>query len=575
MNFLSSKLLRSISVSSFLLILTLLFISQSTFIFREEIWIFTQYIASILFLGIWVPYAFSFFVKSKIELKSLNRTFSIAIFSSLIVVIGALMLNTHLLLLILNSIFGLFSQNGNDDLLVTFLIKEISIGLLLPLNEEIIKIIPIFVISQTGVLILDAEEDNLTNSIIHKHESIISRRQFALYGITSGVIFTFLELFLYQWQSIEATIDPFSMVFEQILLRIFAPVHVLASMILALGIYSFKQQLANNNSKRIAILSSAKYILLGWGIHAFWNSLVVYYRIYLPSRTEELIFLLFIIGIFINITLIGYIWKVFHQTPEFCKVCGLEGKFHDHNDHRKVIPDVRSEISVFSKILSKISFPVRISRRKLSYSYICQYCFNRIIKGACSHCGARIYLTCPSCNTYLSETTSICPNPRCSKKIISLIENQFVSLSRTETWILGVSALASLAYILSPMSILFWMNQEMYFPITIFIFYFVIGLTIIINIFIALFINRTTGILVLYCFILNLILLIFIGAAGTTLIGFFKSLLLLDVLGAIILFFIFIIIIYVIRKFISGILCNYTPIFPEFREDERMVINNE
>ena len=135
MNFLSSKLLRSISIFSFLLLLALLFISQSTFIFREEIWIFTQYIASILFLGIWVPYAFSFFVKSKTELKSLNRTFSIAIFSSLIVVIGALMLNTHLLLMILSSIFGLFSRNGNDDLLVTFLINEIPIGLLLPLID--------------------------------------------------------------------------------------------------------------------------------------------------------------------------------------------------------------------------------------------------------------------------------------------------------------------------------------------------------------------------------------------------------------------------------------------------------
>ncbi|MHA1237022.1 MAG: PrsW family glutamic-type intramembrane protease, partial [Candidatus Hodarchaeales archaeon] len=444
MNLLSSKFLRIISVFSYLIILTLLFISQSPFIFGEEIWIFTQYIAPLLFLGIWVPYAFSFFVESPIELKSLNRTFGVAIFGSVTVVLGALMLNTHLLYIILNSILGLFNFNG-DDLLVTFLINEIPIGLLLPLNEEIVKIIPILVISHAGVLILDAEEDSLQNSIIHKHESIISRRQFAIYGITSGVIFTFLELFLYQWQSIEATVDPFSVVFEQIFLRIFAPVHVLASMILALGIYSFKRKLADSNSKRIAILSSAKYFLLGWGIHAFWNSLNVYFAIYLPSMREELMTLLFILGILVNITLITYIWNVFHKAPAFCKSCGLEGNFHIH---RNGSPKTHRKISIVRKILS---FPFRISGRKLSYSHICQYCFSRITKGACSSCGARIYLACPSCNTYISETTNICPNPNCSKKIVSLIENQFVTLSRTESWILGVSALASLAFILSPL----------------------------------------------------------------------------------------------------------------------------
>jgi len=570
MNFLTSKLLRTTSIFSFLIIMALLLISQSTFIFREQVWIFTQYCVPLLFLGIWIPYSFSFFVESKIELKSLNRTFGVAIFSSVTVVLGALMLNTHLLVLILNSIFVLFVLYG-DDLFVSFLINEIPIGILLPLNEEIIKIIPIIVISHAGVLILDAEEDNLQNSIIHKHESIISRRQYAFYGITSGVVFTFLELFLYQWQSIEATADPFSVVFEQILFRTFAPVHILASMILALGIYSFKRHLADNSSKKIAIISSAKYFLLGWGIHAFWNSLNVYYAVYLPSMIEELTILLFIIGIFVNITLIAYIWKVFFRTPSFCKSCGLEGKNHQH---RNGTPEVPFEISVISKFLSKISFPVRIGRKKLSYSYICQYCFNKITKGACSYCGARNYLACPNCNTYISETTNICPNPNCSKTIVSLIENKFVTLSRTETWILGVSALASLAFILSPMSILFWMNQETYPPVAIFIFYFVIGLTIMINIFVALFTNRTTGILVLYCFVLNLVLLIFISAIGTTLIGIFKSFLYLDVLGVILLSFIFIVIIYIIEKFISVIFSNYTPVFPEFTEVEQ-VINNE
>jgi hypothetical protein len=532
------------------------------------VWIFTQYCAPLLFLGIWIPYALSFFVDSKTELKSLNRTFGIAIFGSVVVVLGALMLNTHLLSLIVNLIFGLFNLDG-DNLLSNFLINEIPIGILLPLNEEFVKIIPIIVISQTGVLILDTEEDNLQNAIIHRRQSIVSRRQYAIYGITSGVVFTFLELFLYQWQSIEAAVDPFSEVFEQVLLRTVAPVHILASMLLALGIYNFKIRIAEDKTKKIALLSSVKYIILGWGIHAFWNSLNVYFAVYLPSMMEELSVILLMLGMLVNFTLVFYIWKVFQKSPDFCKSCGLEGRFHNH---RNTTPSINSNISIIRKIFS---FPLRISQTKLSYSYICEYCFNKITKGACSNCGARNYLACPSCNAYISETTSVCPNPKCSKKIVSLIENQFVTLSRIETWVIGVSALASLTFILSPLSILFWLNQETFPPIAIFIFYFIIGLTIIINIFIALFINRTSGILVLNCFMSNILLLIFLSAVGTILLGFLKSIFYLDVLGAIILFIAFFIIIFLIERIISVIFRNYKPYFPEFKEDEQLVVSNE
>ena len=568
MNFFRSNFLRSISVFSFFAILILLFISQSTFIFREQVWIFTQYCAPLIFLGIWVPYALSFIVDSKIELKSLNRTFGVAIFGSVVVVLGALMLNTHLLSLIVSSIFGLFNLDGNN-LLVDFLVNEIPIGILLPLNEEFVKIIPIIVISQAGVLILDTEEDNLQNAIIHKHQSIVSRRQYALYGITSGVVFTFLELFLYQWQSIEAAVDPFSQVFEQVLLRTVAPVHVLASMLLALGIYNFKICVAEDKSKIIALLSSLKYILVGWGIHAFWNSLSVYFAVYLPSMMGELSVILLMLGMLVNLTLVLYIWKVFQKSPDFCKSCGLEGRFHKH---RNITPIINSNISIIQKIFS---FPLRINKKNLSYSYICQYCFNKITKGACSNCGARNYLACPSCNTYISETTSVCPNPKCSKRIVSLIENQFVTLSRIETWVIGVSALASLTFILSPLSIIFWLNQEIFPPLAIFIFYFIVGLTIIINIFIALFINRTPGMLVLNCFMSNILLLIFISAVGTILLGFLKSLLYLDILGAIILFIAFFITIYIFAKIRSVIFSNYRPFFPEFKEEEQLVFNNE
>ena len=564
----SRFLLRLFSILSFVTILILLFLSQTTIIFGAQIWIFAQYSVPLLFLGIWVPYALSFFVDSKTEIRSLNRTFGISIFGSVIVVLGALMLNTHLFSLILDSIVGLFNLEG-DDLLVTFLITEIPIGLLLPLNEEIVKIIPIIVISQAGVLILNTEEDTLEKAITNRHQSIISRRRYALYGITSGVVFTFLELFIYQWYSIEATADPFSPVFDQVLLRTLAPIHVLASLFLALGIYDYKNCLANDKSRSIAFLSCVKYIFLGWVVHAFWNSLNVYFVVYLPSMMEVLTIILLILGMCTNIILVIYIWKVFNKTPTFCESCGLEGRKHRHGINT---PETKTNLSALRKI---ISIPLRISRKHLSFSYVCQYCFGKISKGACSSCGARIYLACPNCNTYISETTSVCPNPSCSKKIVSLIENQFVSLSRIETWIIGICALASLAFILSPMSILFWMDQNTYPPLAIFIFYFIIGLTIIINIFIALFINRTTGILVLNCFMLNLILLTIISAFGTTFIGIIKSVLYRDAVGGVVLLFILILIIYITGKFIPSVVKNYRPIFPEFAEHPQRVTNNE
>ncbi|MHA2032723.1 MAG: hypothetical protein ACW99Q_25415, partial [Candidatus Kariarchaeaceae archaeon] len=73
----------------------------------------------------------------------------------------------------------------------------------------------------------------------------------------------------------------------------------------------------------------------------------------------------------------------------------------------------------------------------------------------------------------------------------------------------------------------------------------------------------------------NLLLLIFISAVGTILLGFFKSLLYLDVLGVIFLFIAFYVTIYLFAKIRSVIFSNYKPIFPEFKEDGQLVVNNE
>ncbi len=554
--FFRKSLLRGLSITCFLLLIILLLLSRNSGQSSLLFWQITQFCGPLLFLGIWFPFALSFLLDSSVEMRSLSRSATVMIFGSIIIVLGALMLNTRMLFIIMGSISNLFEIRV-DDLVGQFFLWEMTTGLLLPLNEEIIKILPILVLSHAAVVSFDPEDEKIVVRTPQIKQILISRRQYVLYAIISGTVFTFFELFLYQWESIQPSLDPFSDVYFQITLRTLAPLHILSTIFFALGIYTLNGRLTGTISKRMAILSSIKYFLLGWGLHSFWNSLNVYFAVFLPEMQDLLYLLLFGIGIIINISLILIIWRIFRITPRFCVKCGFEGINHFHPE--KVIT---SENVAPSRGFSFL--PPRISRFRLASRYICPNCFNKIrTEGTCAHCGSRIYQTCPNCNTFLSETTTICPN--CRKRIISLDEMSFRSLSMVETWIIGVSVLTSLVFTLTPLSILFWLRQEaILIPLPIYLFYFIMGLIIVISTLITLFFNRTMGILVLYCHILNLFLLGIISLFGSSFIGILLSIRLTDPIGGILILGISIILYSLFKRIFNLFYHSYHPIFPEF-----------
>lgn len=516
----------------------------------------TQYLGPLLFLGIWAPFTASFL---NLEYYSVKKTLPSILFGSILVVLGALLLNNRLLFLLIDAISGLFILENLDDTSI-FVVNELIVGIILPVNEEIMKIIPIIVVAHAPIVIFNQEKSD-PSADFYTRNSIMTRRQFALYGIISGSVFTFLELFLYQWQS--SSIEPES-IFIQLLFRTITPVHVLTTFSIALGIGTLKAKLLEQRkSKLISILACSWYFLLGLGFHALWNSINVIYGVYFPDAEMELLFILGILGIISDLVLLTMILIFLRHEPRICNQCGFEeiGR-HLHADQ-----DLRtreSEQKESHRFFSLVTFFSYISVKKLRKRLSCPFCLNPMTLGTCSTCGARTFLTCPHCNGFISETTNSCPH--CSKKIKPLIELQTTAFSWPETMILGVSSLASIAFLLAPISIfIFGQMGEMGELITpILIFYFLMSITTLVNIIVALFFNRTTGILVLFCFFLELALLVFIIIGGTVASGFLRSIFTMDIiglgmfcLGAVILYFI-------IDRFIHKFYHNFSPIFPDY-----------
>ncbi|MHA2244705.1 MAG: hypothetical protein ACXADY_07015 [Candidatus Hodarchaeales archaeon] len=534
------------TLSSLITLLGLSWISQ----WDPFIWTLTQYLGPLLFLGIWIPFAGSFFT---LDFSSLKRTFPAILFGSVLVVLGALLLNQRLLFVILDAISGLFVLETTT--LGQFVVNELIVGIFLPANEEIMKIIPILVVAHAPIVIFNSEKSD-PSSEFETRCSIITLRQFGFYGIVSGSIFTFLELFLYQWQQVEVAKEE---IFYQILFRTLAPLHVLTTFIIALGIGLLKIRLAELRGVKTAILASSGYFLLGWGLHSFWNTINIFYVVYRPDLEIELYTILAIYGVFTVLLLFFGILKVFRQEPRICTHCGLEERgLHSHENQT-------TETSTLRNIRSPLRFFSLISVSKLKKRFSCPFCYNPLILGTCSTCGASTFVTCPHCNGFISETTSLCPH--CKKKLNPLIELQTKTLSWPETIILGISSLASMAFLLAPINILLFSQIEDLGSIVnpILLFYFLMSLTALTNVVIALFFNRTSGMLVLFCYFLELALLVFIILGGFVIIGFMRSLFLLDILGIGLVCLGGIFLLFVVYRFLHVFVYDYSPVFPEYQ----------
>lgn len=545
-------LLRITSIITLLGLITLLSLSWVSN-WDPYIWTLTQYLGPLLFLGIWIPFAGSFLVLDR-EISSLKKTFPSILFGSVLVVLGALILNQRLFFVILDVLTGLFAVETTP--INEFIVNELITGVILPANEEIMKIIPIIVLAQAPIVLFNPERSDPSSEFELK-VSIKTLRQFGFYGIVSGTVFTFLELFLYQW-SLTGGSDSPETVFFQLLFRTLTPLHILTTFIVALGIGSLKIRLAEGESVRTSLLASTGYFLLGWGLHFSWNTINVIYGVFRSEAELELYTVLAFFGVCCVLLLFFGILIIFQRIPRICPNCGLEERgFHPHNNELIAIPKGKKNI-----------FPFRIFTHfgieKLKKHISCPFCHNPLILGTCSTCGASSFVTCPHCSGFISETTSLCPH--CSKKIKPLIELPATTLSRPETFILGVTSLASIAFLLAPMSILIFSQLGASIISPILIFYFLMSLTALTNVFIVLLkFNRTSGMLVLFCYYLELALLIFLIIGGFVIIGFFRALLTGDPLGLGMACLGGIILSFIVYRFVHVFIFNYSPIFPEYQ----------
>lgn len=545
---LNSLVLRFISLITLTCLITLLVLSWISQ-WDSTIWTLTQYLGPLLFLGIWIPFSVSF-----LEIQTLKRTFPSILFGSVLVVLGALLLNQRLLFVIIDAISALFILEISTT--SDFVVSELILGIFLPANEEIMKVIPIIVVAHAPIVIFNLDE-SVNSREFEKRCSIATLKQFGFYGIVSGTVFTFLELFLYQWQLISFP-GASEEIFFQLLFRTLVPLHTLTTFLIALGVGFLKIRLAESQSVKQAIISSSGFFILGWGLHSLWNTINVFYQVYRPNTESELYMVLVVFGLFIFILLFFGIIKISTQQPIICNYCGLEerGKHNHENRSNKTVS--------FQKIPFLVRLFTHISINNLKRSISCPFCTNPLILGTCSTCGAGTFITCPRCNGFISETTSLCPH--CNKKVKPLIELQLKNLSWPESFVLGVSLLASMAFSLTPISILIFtqMGDLGSIVIPIMLLYFIMGFTILTNVVIALFFNRTSGMLVLFCYFLELVFLIFIIVGGFVIIGFFKALFTQDILGLGIILLSSLLLFFMVYRFINAFFHNYSPVFPEY-----------
>ncbi|MFX0013803.1 MAG: hypothetical protein ACFFB2_03485 [Promethearchaeota archaeon] len=528
------------------------------------IWTLTQYLGPLLFLGIWTPLAGSF-LTLRPEISSIRKTFFPVLFGSILVVLGALLLNQRLILLLLEAISGLFILESTT--IELFVVTELIFGIILPANEEFMKIIPLIVILQSPIVLFNPEISDSTSEF-ETHFSVATLRQIGFYGIVSGTIFTFLELFLNQWSAVDAS-GSTEGIFFQILFRTLFPLHILATFLISLGIGKLKISLVEKQNSRTAILTSSGYFILGWGFHSFWNTINVIYGVYLPDAVIELYSVLAIFGIFAVLLLLFEIINNFRNQPEICLTCGLEvlnPHFHNGYYSNKTL-DIHKNIPV-PRILTHISV------NKLRKHISCPFCFNPLILGTCSTCGASSFVICSHCSGFISETTSLCPH--CNKKVTPLIELHLKALSQSETYILGITSLASMAFLLAPLTILIFGQMDGLGSIInpILIFYFLMGLTTLINVIISLLFNRTAGMLVLFCYFLVLILLIFIILIGFMIVGFMRAVVTQDILGLVFVFMGGLFLTFFIYRFIITFFFNYSPVFPEYQIHKNKILGN-
>jgi hypothetical protein len=292
----------------------------------------------------------------------------------------------------------------------------------------------------------------------------------------------------------------------------------------------------------------------------------VFFGVFYSDEIMLLFVILFVLGMIITILLFFCVIFQFKKNPYLCSHCGYEERgMHSH--HSSIKPDSNKTQLGFTRIHSFLGFFSHLRKQSMIKKLSCPFCFNPLILGTCSECGTRTFVICPSCNGFISETTAICPH--CKIKINPLIELRNKTLSLPETIILSVCSLSSMAFLLAPITVLLFGQLDSFGAMITpyLVFYFIMSLTTLLNIVIALFLNRTVGILVLFCLFLQFVLLILTILGSMVIIGLFRAIMTFDILGLGVLLLGGVCTLFLGYYVYNVFFLNYSPLFSEYNLD--------
>lgn len=351
-------------------------------------------------------------------------------------VLFSLILNSDFYLLIL-ALALIFQITQADIQFLLFLMFAV----LAPIVEETAKMLPIFILSRSIV-----KEWGQRETRVFKGQGLV-----VFCGILIGLIFTFLETYLYVFR-----FDPLntnnsqSMVYLQVLIRWLFPIHVTTTTLMALGIYL---SLSGSNKTVLPLKDYQTFFatyIVAILIHGAWNGSLVLGTQNTPDVKifgESIYLTTLAVGIISNIILLLVVLKFVNiQVPQ-CNFCmNYHEEPHTAETHLqyRLAPkhkiEINPDVSKFSFRYLKHRFQQRnIYRQRqellqdavkrkdypLAEQYImseCQLCFSFLdTDGICRACNSVPLNVCTNCNFPVPVYSTECW--KCSQTIIPPFES--------------------------------------------------------------------------------------------------------------------------------------------------------
>ena len=238
-----------------------------------------MFFSPLLYAIFWPLCALLIVTRLKLNMRQKKDFFSFLTY--LIGLLFFLILTIFLLLLFLflSQLIFDFSQIQQINVYSVFFGMSFEQNIFSPFREEIAKLLPLFVfgyISQRTVRTqsLDLDEDiDLLKLFGYKTINLHSKIDCIFFGITSGTVFTALEIIFYNSFPITKEETIFNLI-----VRLGVPIHILTTTLASIGIYSFVNAFdANQKKSKITIIRLLlgkffPYFFLAWIIHGLWNS---------------------------------------------------------------------------------------------------------------------------------------------------------------------------------------------------------------------------------------------------------------------------------------------------------------